>query len=280
MNLKRIVCSIIVIFIPIFIPVSYAQVSTVAKKMAEVCIEYLGKKSGKELLECGGEKAVRRAFENIYKTGGEKCAERALMYSKIYGSKALKSIEVSPVKVIEALDRTPTKYKPNIFSIVRVNGENVVKRLETEGVDFLVLEAKFPNYGFKISELGKTATEITTKLDISKKDAFFLAKNVPSLKAVKNESPSAFNGFLAKLESAPKQTIETLEKNPKVLFSGVALTAFLGAKEEILPVAAEIVSSPIRYTLYGVGTIFILFAGCKLFLTVGISVSKRTTTDK
>lgn len=280
MNLKKIVCSIVVIFTFAFMPVLHAQVSTVAKKAAEACIEYIGKKSGKELLEYGGEKAVRRAFENIAKTGGEKCAERALMYSKIYGVKALKSIEMSPVKVIEALERTPTKYKPNIFSIVRVNGENVVKRLETEGVDFLILEAKFPNYGFKISELGKTTTEITTKLDISKKGAFYLAKNVPSLKAVKNESPSAFNEFLAKLESAPKKTIEMLEKNPKVLFSGVALTAFLGAKEEILPVAAEIVSSPILYTLYGVGTIFILFVGCKLFLFIGNSVRKQTATDK
>lgn len=235
MNLRRIVCSIVVIFTFAFIPVSHAQVSTVAKKTAEACIRY------------------------IAKTGGEKCAERALMYSKIYGLKALKTIEVSPVKIIEALERTPTKYKPNIFSIVKANGENVVKRLETEGVDFLILEAKFPNYGFKISELGKATTEIATKLDISKKDAFCLAKNVPSLKAVKKASPFAFSGFLAKLESAPKKTIEMLEKNPKVLFSGAALTAFLGAKEEFMA------SSPLQYTLYGIGTLLVFFIGYGLY---------------
>lgn len=261
MNLRRIVCSIVVIFTFAFIPVSHAQVSTVAKKTAEACIGYFSKKSGKELLEYGGEKAVRKAFENISKTGGEKCAERALMYSKIYGLEALKTIEVSPVKVIEALERTPTKYKPNIFSIVKANGENVVKRLETEGVDFLILEAKFPNYGFKISELGKATTEIATKLDISQKDAFCLAKNVPSLKAVKKASPFAFSGFLAKLESAPKKTIEMLEKNPKVLFSGAALTAFLGAKEEFMALA----SSPLQYTLYGIGTLLVFFIGYGLY---------------
>ena len=266
MNLKRIVCSIIVIFTFALAPVSYAQVSTVIKKPVEAFIEYIGKKSGEELLKYGGEKAVRQAFENIAKTGGEKCAERALMYSRKYGLKALKTIEVSPVKIIEALERTPTKCKPNIFSIVRINGEKVVKRLETEGTDFLILEAKFPNNGFKISELGKATTEIATKLDISKKDAFCLAKNVQSLKAVKKASPLAFGGFLAKLESAPKKTIEMLEKNPKVLFSGAALTAFLGVKEEFMSAA----TTPMQYTLYGVGTVFILFAAYGLY-----ALSKR-----
>lgn len=157
--------------------------SPAAKTLSKELIKSLGSKGTKELAEFGGETVVKQSFEYIVKVGGEKCAERALMYSKIYGLDALKAIKVSPAKIIEAAERTPTKYRRNVFSIVNKQPHDIAKLLSKDGGDFLVLEAKYPNMGMKISELGAPVTK--TAIDMPKEEVFRLAKNVRRIKSCK-----------------------------------------------------------------------------------------------
>ncbi len=253
-NLLTAICLFLFAFQPAYLSAQISVVKTLTKEL----VEYAGKKSAKELAEFGGEATVKQSFEYIVKEGGEKCAERALMYSKIYGLDALKAIKVSPAKIIEAAERTPTKYRRNLFSIVNKQPRYIAERLSKEGGDFLVLEAKYPGWGMKISELGAPVTK--TAIYRPKEEVFRLAKNVDGLKAVKEVDKSQFEKFVSEFKQAPRKAVELLERNPKVLFTGVALAAFISAKEEIFGT----ISKPMQYTLYGLGALAVLFVGYKL----------------
>lgn len=254
-NLLTAICLFLFAFQPAYLSAQISVVKTLTKEL----VEYAGKKSAKELAEFGGEATVKQSFEYIVKVGGEKCAERALMYSKIYGLDALKAIKVSPAKIIEAAERTPTKYRRNVFSIVNKQPHDIVKRLSKDGGDFLVLEAKYPGWGMKISELGVQSVT-KSAINMPKKNVFTLAKNAEGLKAVKGADKSQFEKFVSEFNQAPRKTVELLERNPKVLFTGVALAAFISAKEEIFGT----ISKPMQYTLYGLGALAVLFVGYKL----------------
>lgn len=249
-------CLFLFVFQPAYLNAQISVVKTLTKEL----VEYAGKKSAKELAEFGGEAAVKQSFEYIVIVGGEKFAERALMYSKIYGLDALKAIKVSPAKIIEAVERTPTQYRRTIFSIVNKQPRYIAERLSKEGGDFLVLEAKYPGWGMKISELGVQSVT-KSAINMPKKNVFTLAKNAEGLKAVKGADKSQFEKFVSEFKQAPRKTVELLERNPKVLFTGAALAAFISAKEEIFGA----ISKPMQYTLYGLGALAVLFVGYKLF---------------
>ena len=184
------------------------------------------------------------------------------MYSKIYGLDALKSKKVSPAKIIEATERTPTKYRRNVFSIVNKQPHDIAKLLSKDGGDFLVLEAKYPNMGMKISELGAPVTK--TAIDMPKEEVFRLAKNVDGLKAVKKADISQFEKFVSEFKQTPRKAVELLERNPKTMFTGAALTAFFFAKGETIRGLYNIISGPLQYSLCGVGALAVLFIGYKL----------------
>lgn len=78
-NLSTAICLFLFAFQPAY---SSAQIFSAAKTLSKELIKSLGSKGTKELSEFGGETVVKQSFEYIVKVGGEKCAERALMYSK------------------------------------------------------------------------------------------------------------------------------------------------------------------------------------------------------
>ena len=258
-NLSTAICLFLFAFQPAY---SSAQIFSAAKTLSKELIKSLGSKGTKELSEFGGETVVKQSFEYIVKVGGEKCAERALMYSKIYGLDALKAIKVSPAKIIEAAERTPTKYRRNVFSIVNKQPHDIAKLLSKDGGDFLVLEAKYPNMGMKISEIG--APVANTAIDMPKEEVFRLAKNVDGLKAVKKADISQFEKFVSEFKQAPRKAVELLERNPKTMFAGAALTAFFFAKGETIRGLYNIISEPLQYSLCGLGALAVLFIGYKL----------------
>lgn len=258
---KRLVCAFFSAFVLLACAVlqpSFANAALV-RQSAKVLAESFSKKSAKEFAKFGGEAAVKKSLEGIAKRGGEKCAERAVFYAKSYGIRALESVEISPKYVLEALDNTPQNLRGRIFSIVEKNKSAIAAKLEREGADFLVLEAKYPAYGLKISELGGGAAKAARTLSESEVRA--LAKNVDALKAARAADSAQYGKFLEKLSAAPAATVALLEKNPKVLLAGTALAAFLGAKEEVMQ-AAE---SPMKFTFYGVGAVIVAFVAIKLY---------------
>lgn len=236
----------------------------IVKNIGEEIIAIFTKKGAKELAQAGGKEGVEQSLQYIAKEGGETALERARMYSKIYGSPALNAIKTSPKKVTQALDSIPTEYKSNLITIVNKNPSAIAKRLDKEGIDFLKLEAKYPSIGNHISQLGPEASQIA--FDLSKKEATLLARSAPCLEAAKKVAPDQYSGFLAALKKAPAKTIECLERNPKVLFTGAALTAFVSAKEDLLKeggLVEEAVTKPLSFFAYSVALLALLFLGIK-----------------
>ncbi len=232
----------------------------------EEIIVVITKKGGKELAELGGKEGLKETLEYIAKEGGETAVKRTLMYSKIYGSSAVNAIKASPKKVTEALDSIPSEYKRNLISIVNKNPSAIAKRLDSEGIPFLKLEAKFPSMGSPISKLGSESSQVA--FDLSKREAVSLARNAPCLEAAKKASPQQYAQFLESLKKAPEKTLALLEKSPKVLFTGAALIAFTSSKEELFKeggIVEESVQAPLKAFMYCLFGILLIFISLKIY---------------
>ena len=224
---------IILLFFLVFLPgMLSGQVASVSKNIVKELTEYVAKKGTKELAEYGGEMGIKKSLQAIAEAGGETCAKRAVMYSKIYGVDALKAIEISPQRIIQLLDDIPTDSKAHIIAFIRKTPKDeMLGRINKEGIRFLKLEAKHPAWGRRISELGPEVTEFA--LALPKKEIRLLARNSEPLKAVKKIDPAQYSKAIDTLKSAPAKTLDILEKSPNLLFTGGALAAFISSKNEL-----------------------------------------------
>ena len=208
------------------------QIMSISKNIAKELTEYVAKRGTKELAEYGGELGIKKSLQAIAEAGGETCARRAVMYSKIYGADALKAIEIAPQRIIQLLDGIPTNSKAHIIAYIKKTPKNeILDRINKEGIGFLKLEAKYPVWGAKISTLGPETTEFAIALP--KEEVRLLARNSEPLKAVKKIDPTQYSKVIEILKSAPAKTLDLLENRPKVLFAGSALTAFISSRSEL-----------------------------------------------
>lgn len=257
MNMKKIfLCAWVSAFCVFgFSAAANAQASLVSKGAKEI-VKICSKKTGKELAKIGGEKAVRESLEKIAKETSEESVEKVVGYVNRHGISALKAIETSPKNVLKALDGCPEIFQKNLLSAVaKKSPAEISAVVEKAGTNALVLEAKYPSIGFKSAELGGDFVNVMNGLP--KEDALIVAKNLKGLAAVNKADPRQFSSkILPALSSGAKKTVETLERNPKVLLAGTALAAWLRSKDEL--------GAPVRTALYVVGGILAVFAGAYL----------------
>ncbi len=224
-SITTLICAIFVLFA---IECS-AQVSTIASSVAKQISKVFSKKSSNEFLKLGRETGVKNILEKIAQQTGEAGVKEAEKYASIYGLSALTAIEVAPNTVLPALDKAPKSQQKRIIAIAQQNN-NLVKNLDA---DELLLESKFPSFAVPISKLGNDVVKIAYQ-HLNKSEIAILAKNSDALLRVKQKFADSFKKFVETLKTAPKKTIELLEKNPKVLFTGAALTVFFASKEELI----------------------------------------------
>lgn len=228
--MNKFLVSIIYVSLLFFSTQCYAQASAVASTMAKQIAKTISKKSITELSQVGGEAGIKQTLEKIVLQTGEAGITNTQKYVALYGTSALTAIETSPKIVLDALNIANPKQQKRIIAISQSNNA-LVEKLGTYG---LILECKYPNFAERISQLGNDDITKLALQNMSKVEVAILAKNTKPLLAVKNADISQFKKFVDNLKSSTKKTIELLEKNPKVLFTGAGLTAFISAKEELI----------------------------------------------
>ncbi|MBQ6533767.1 MAG: hypothetical protein IJI37_01225 [Opitutales bacterium] len=232
-----------------------ALVSPIVKALA-------GRGAG-ELAKAGGEQGVKAAAKKIAAECGEQGVKEAGEYAAKFGAKSLSAISHSPKTVLPALKRCPDNLKGRLISIAEEGGGKAARELGENG---LLIEAKFPSLGKKIVSLGDDVAK-TAADKLGKQEINILAKNARALDAAKRADPAAFKSFSERLSKLPADTIRLLEKNPKVLFAGTALTAFICAKEETMNIVEKVLSKPLEATAWGGGTILLAWLFLKLSLS-------------
>ncbi len=260
---------IIAISVTVCIQPLEAQVSPVARSSARELVAYFSKKGAtREVAKFGGEAGIGKSLDAIAKTGGKKCVEEAAKYASAHGLRALKAIELSPEKIIRALEKTPPKDRKILIHIVNSNKRLISENLTKGSEEFLVLEAKYPGLGLDIFKLGDDVCKIANTLP--KSDVLRIAQRSDALLRVQKASPKQYQGFAEALKKTPSKILDTLEKHPKVLLSGTALAAYLGSRNELLNLVGDVIcrlsaSSPARVGGYGIAAIFCAWLAYKLF---------------
>ncbi len=228
--MNKVFVSIIYILLLFFSTECYAQASTVASAIVKQIAKTISKKSVTELSHVGGEAGIKQALEKIALQTGEAGITSTQKYVALYGTGALIAIETAPKTVLDALNIVNPEQQKRIIATSQSNNA-LAKKIGTYG---LILECKYPNFAERISQLGDDNITKIAFGNMSKPEVAILAKNTKPLLAVKNADISQFKKFVDNLKSSTKRTIELLEKNPKVLFTGAGLTAFISAKEELV----------------------------------------------
>ena len=243
------------------------SVCTAQSALVSPIVKALAKRGAGDLAKAGGEQGVKAAVKKIAGECGEQGVKEAGEYAAKFGAKSLNAIAHSPKTVLPALKRCPDSLKGRLISITEEGGGKAAKELGENG---LLIEAKFPSFGRKIAGLGDDVAK-TAADKLGKKEISVLAKNSRALEAAKRADPAAFKSFSERLSKLPADTIRLLEKNPKVLFTGAALVAFLGAKKEITSFADKVLANPLEATAWGGGTILLTAFAAWLFLKLGLS---------
>ncbi len=252
--------TIIVAILALCLQTLEAQVSSATRASSKALVEYFSKKgAAREIARLGGESGIEKSLEAIAEAGGKKCLDGAIIYAKAHGLQAVKAIEISPDKVIRALDKTPPECRRNLIHIVNSNRRLVSENLKTGSEEFLVLEAKYPGFGMRISNLGDDVCKASNTL--SGEDVFRIAQKSDALLRVKKASPKQYQKLVQSFKKAPSKTLDILEKHPKVLLSGTALAAFLSLSDET---KAELLH-PLKIGAYCVFAIYCAYLAFKLF---------------
>jgi len=243
------------------------SVCTAQSALASPIVKALAKRGAGELAKAGGEQGVKAAVKKISGECGEQGVKEAAEYAAKFGAKSINAISHSPKAVLSALKRCPDNLKGRLLYIAEEGGEKAARELGENG---LLIEAKFPSFGEKIASLGDDVAKAAAD-KFGREEISVLAKNARALDAAKRADPAAFKSFSERLSAMPSATVKLLNDNPKVLFAGTALAAFLGAKEETMNIVDKVLSKPLEATAWGGGTILLIAFAAWLFIKLGLS---------
>jgi hypothetical protein len=245
---NAILCILIVVPTLSFIPTSSCSgqaapaIEAAAKELAGVMARQGGRKAATELAEMGGEAAVRQVLDRAAKEGGDELVEKVTRYGTRYGPTALKAVEKSPSRMIQALDEVaPDLVKPAIRAAAR-EPEITAKLVAAYGKDALEVAAKHTGIGTRLAEkLGADGISIAQKL--STDDAIALARYADDIAALPSGERSQ---LLAAMKEVPTAVLDYLEKHPKVLLTAGGVAVVIAAKDSLLgsPVPARAGDDP------------------------------------
>jgi len=215
------------------------QVSQATEAAAEELIDVMlregGEAAASELTELGGKTAVSALLQRAASEGGEKLVDRVVQFGSRYGPSALMAIEPSPSQMVRAFDRLPPDLiRPAIQAAAR-EPKLLSRLVSAYGNAALELAGRQPGIApALIEKLGPDGIRIGNRLTTDQ--AVALARHADDIAVL----PSAErNQFMDAMMKAPAQVLDYLEAHPKVLLTAGGVSAFIGAKENILGSAAQ-----------------------------------------
>lgn len=233
--MKRVVLFVLATLMPaMLVGAVSGQVSQATEAAAEEMIHLMlhegGSAVASELIELGGETAVRALLQRAAREGGGGLVDRVVQYGSCYGPPALKAIEPSPSRMIRALDRLPPDLiQPAIRAAAR-DPELTSRLVSASGDGALEVMARLPGVGSALVEkLGEDGLRMSNHLTTDQ--AVALARHAEDVASL----PSAQrNQLLDAMAKAPAQVLDFLESHPKALLTAGGVSAFIAAKENIL----------------------------------------------
>jgi hypothetical protein len=231
--------------------------ATAAREVAEFLAGQAEKQGAKELVDVGGEAAIREVLEQVAKDGGEAGVESIVRLSKAYGVDAVRAARIAPRLTSTFVERIAPELVPGALrALGRAEERASVERLDVELVPgALEAAARHPGVGAQVVEkLGTPGVRASERLDT---DALIrLARSAGKLAAV---PLSERKGLIAAI-------VEFVEKHPHVIviaatvraaallppggagfmvslsaYTGAVVGAFLQYKDEILGGQGEMV---------------------------------------
>jgi hypothetical protein len=200
-----------------------------AGELVEVMLRQGGREAATELAEMGGEAAVRELLNRAAREGGEELVERVAQYGAKYGPSALKAVERSPSRMIQALDRvSPDLIEPAIRAAAREPGMTA-RLVGAYGKDALELAAKHPGVGARLAEkLGANGIRIGKNLTTDQ--ATTLARYADDIAVLPLDKRSQ---LLDAMMKAPTRVLDFLEQHPKILLTSGGVAAIIATTDNL-----------------------------------------------
>lgn len=207
-----------------------AQAGSVGRAIGTELVEKLGQRGAKELLEVGGEAAVREVVEKAVAEGGEQIAREVAVYAERYGARSLLAFREAPVAMAQAMRKVPAELAEGAMRAAAREPAAIAKLVATHGDDVLLVAAKHPGVGVDIAgKLGSEGCAVARQLTTP--EAIRLARLGDDLARL----PAAERaGVLARIGKSPQRVLEWLEKHPKVLGTAALTTTALVTIDKML----------------------------------------------
>jgi len=150
------------------VPQAAAQESSILREAVKEVLEIFARKGGTELVEVGGETAVREVVEQVAKESGEQGVKNLIRLSNSYGIDAIRAAKLAPRITTTAMDRVSPEFATGALRGLARPGERaVLERIDSELIPgALEAVARHPGVGAQVVErFGDAGIRASQQLD-------------------------------------------------------------------------------------------------------------------
>jgi precorrin-6x reductase len=211
-----------------------------AREIAEAILRKGGKEATEELAEYGGKQAIQEVLEKASREGGSELVERVIRYGKKYGVSAVRTIDNAPSLYVRSLDKLPEEMIERALWAAQRKPEVITRLVSDYGADALRVAAKHRGVGSRIvAQLGDDGVQMAK--DLTEEQGVILARHADDIASLPRQQR---NQVVDAIISAPKRTIDYMEKHPKVFGTAAGIATLVALKDEVFGTYEEVTTHP------------------------------------